>query len=385
MSRSRVDLSVAIPFAIFTIIWGTTWIVIRDQLGTVPAQWSVTYRFAIAAVAMAALARWKGEPLLLGRAGMAVAALLGFLQFVVNFNAVYMAEHHITSGLVATVFALLLIPNSLLAWAFLGQRPSSRFAIGSALAVAGIALLFEHELSEHPARTGAIMVGIALTLVGMLGASAANVFQALERVKRFPLFTLLTWAMVFGALFDGLIAFAVAGPPTIETRPGYWVGVVYLARVRLGAGLQPLSARRPQDRPGQGGLFQRDGADHRDGFFDLARRLSLDRAGDCRRAAGAGRHGDRAQPQPNHGSGARRRLISAASPDTSRAESASRRGPGSFPHRDELGVAAAADPRAAAERAQDDGLREHRARTRAENLQAIDSGWRRPSRRRRPR
>ena len=229
MSRSRVDLSVAIPFAIFTIIWGTTWIVIRDQLGTVPAQWSVTYRFMIAAVAMAALARWKGEPLLLGRAGLAVAALLGFLQFVVNFNAVYMAEHHITSGLVATVFALLLIPNSLLAWAFLGQRPSSRFAIGSALAVAGIALLFEHELSEHPARTGAIMVGIALTLVGMLGASAANVFQALERVKRFPLLTLLTWAMVFGALFDGLIAFAVAGPPTIETRPGYWVGVVYLA------------------------------------------------------------------------------------------------------------------------------------------------------------
>jgi len=33
--------AILVPFAIFTIIWGTTWIVIRDQLGTVPPQWSV--------------------------------------------------------------------------------------------------------------------------------------------------------------------------------------------------------------------------------------------------------------------------------------------------------------------------------------------------------
>ena len=34
---------------------------------------------------------------------------------------------------------------------------------------------------EHPARADAILLGIGLTLVGMLGASAANVFQARER------------------------------------------------------------------------------------------------------------------------------------------------------------------------------------------------------------
>ena len=39
----------SLPFIIFTAIWGSTWIVIRDQLGTVPPQWSVAYRFIIAA------------------------------------------------------------------------------------------------------------------------------------------------------------------------------------------------------------------------------------------------------------------------------------------------------------------------------------------------
>ena len=229
MSDRRVDISIAIPFVIFTFIWGTTWIVIRDQLGTVPAQWSITYRFAIAAIAMAAVARWKGESLRLPLGGLAAAAALGFFQFVVNFNAVYMAEHHITSGLVATVFALLLIPSTLMAWAFLGHRPSGRFVLSSLVAVFGIGLLFVHEFRQHSARADEIALGIGLTLIGMLGASAANVLQAREEIRRFPLFAMLAWSMVFGAVMDALIAFAMTGPPVFDSRPGYWLGVFYLA------------------------------------------------------------------------------------------------------------------------------------------------------------
>src|SRR3954453_10349075 len=81
--------SVVLPFAVFTAIWGSTWIVIRGQLGIVPAQWSVAYRFTIAAVAMAAIAVGKGDGLRLGRGGLGAAAFLGFTQFCINFNAVY--------------------------------------------------------------------------------------------------------------------------------------------------------------------------------------------------------------------------------------------------------------------------------------------------------
>ena len=227
--RGTTPQSVTIPFIIFTAIWGSTWIVIRGQLGTVPAQWSISYRFAIAAAAMAGLALWKREGLRLPAGGILAATVLGFFQFVLNFNAVYMAERQITSGLVATVFALLLIPNSLFAWAILEQRPSKRFALGSLLAVTGIALLFVHELREHPAHAGGAWLGIGLTLGGMLGASVANVFQAIERVRRYPLFTLLAWAMAIGAVMDGLIAFAVAGPPVLDARISYWLGLTYLA------------------------------------------------------------------------------------------------------------------------------------------------------------
>jgi drug/metabolite transporter (DMT)-like permease len=228
-ARAAEFRKVALPFAVFTAIWGSTWIVIRGQLGVVPAQWSVAYRFAIAAAAMAIVAAVKGHSLRLGHKGLAAAVFLGLTQFCVNFNAVYLAERHITSGVVATVFALLLIPSSLLAWAFLGQRPSARFAWSSIFAIAGIVLLFVHELQEHVRSEREIAIGIGLTLVGMLGASAANVMQARPEIRRFPLLALLAWSMAAGAIIDALFAFLFCGAPVIDLRPGYWAGLLYLS------------------------------------------------------------------------------------------------------------------------------------------------------------
>jgi drug/metabolite transporter (DMT)-like permease len=222
---------VVLPFIFFTLIWGSTWIVIRDQLGPVPPQWSVTYRFILAAVAMVAIAVWKKSPLRLERRDWLFVAAIGVFQFCLNFNSVYVAEHFITSGLVATVFALLLIPNSLLAWAMLGQRPGGRFLACSAIAIAGIGLLFWQELRRDQADATAVIAGIAWTLTGVLGASLSNVLQATERARHIPVLTLLAWAMLVGAVVDGLVAVTVAGPPVFEWRPSYWAGLSYLAVV----------------------------------------------------------------------------------------------------------------------------------------------------------
>jgi drug/metabolite transporter (DMT)-like permease len=40
---------------------------------------------------------------------------------------------------------------------------------------------------------------------------------------------MLGWAMLDGALMDALFAIAMAGPPVLDPRPSYWLGLVYLA------------------------------------------------------------------------------------------------------------------------------------------------------------
>jgi drug/metabolite transporter (DMT)-like permease len=227
--RPPLDAAILIPFAIFTLIWGSTWIVIRDQLGSVSPHWSVTYRFIIAASAMFLLAKVQGQRLSLKRDGLIAAFVIGLTQFCINFNSVYLAERHITSGLVATFFALLLIPNAILARIFLQHRVRGRFILGSAVAVAGIACLFAHEIRLHPLGSREVGLGLVLTLVGMLAASSANIYQAMDRARRHPLTALLAWSMAIGSVLDATIAFSVAGPPTFDQRPSYIAGLLYLA------------------------------------------------------------------------------------------------------------------------------------------------------------
>jgi drug/metabolite transporter (DMT)-like permease len=169
---------VLFPFLLITLIWGSTWLVIRDQLGTVPAGWSVTYRFIIAAVAV--------------------------------------------------VFALLLVPNSALGWLFLKHKMTGRFLLGSAIAMAGVALLFVQELRHSEVPTNDILLGIGVTLLAVLAASVSNVMQASERLRHRPVAAMLAWGMFYGLLFDAAFAWFLHGPPVVEARWGYWLGLVYL-------------------------------------------------------------------------------------------------------------------------------------------------------------
>jgi drug/metabolite transporter (DMT)-like permease len=221
-------LAILIPFGIVTLIWGSTWIVIRDQLGTVPASWSVCYRFVVAGAAMIGWALWKREALHLDARGWLFAAALGLAQFCLNFNFVYRAEAHITSGLVAVIFALLLVPNAILARVFLGQRMGAQLMLGSAVAIAGVALLFLHELRDGLAGASDVALGVGLTLAGVLSASAANVMQATPTARAYPMATMLGVAMLIGAAINAAYAGVTVGAPVVEARVAYWLGVFYL-------------------------------------------------------------------------------------------------------------------------------------------------------------
>ena len=219
---------VLIPFIVITLIWGSTWIVIKDQLGPVPPSWSVTYRYVIACVGMFAYAAAKREPLRIGLQGHLLALSFGLPQFFLNFNFVYAAEQYITSGIVAMVFALLLVPNSLFSWFFLKHRIAPRFIAGSAIAIGGVALLFLNEVRTAAAAPGTVLIGIGLTILGVLSASVSNVMQATERLRSRPIASMIAWGMFYGTAANAVFAFAVYGAPVIEYRIGYWVGLFYL-------------------------------------------------------------------------------------------------------------------------------------------------------------
>ena len=219
---------IALPFLTVALIWGSTWLVIKDQVGQVSPSWSATWRFLVAGIAMAGLAKVRGESLRLDARGFRLAALVGIPQFALNFQLVYASEQHLTSGIVAVLYALLLVPNALLARVFLGQPLTGRFLAGSGIAIGGIALLMLHE-ARLAAPGAQAPLGITLAVGGLLSASIANILQSSPQARHVAMVPMLAWAMLIATVINVASAWIIAGPPQIDWHPRYLAGIAYLA------------------------------------------------------------------------------------------------------------------------------------------------------------
>jgi drug/metabolite transporter (DMT)-like permease len=225
---SMLSPKVLIPFMLTGTIWGSTWFVITGQISDVPAAWGVFYRFMLATPALFVLAMVMGNRLKLNRPEHLLALGVGIAQFSGNFLFVYHAESHITSGIVAVMFALLMVPNAIFAKVFIGEKVQGGFIGGSLVAIAGVSLLLAHEWNAAPLG-GNVGLGIVLAIGGMLAASIANVVQANPTGRGVPMVSFLAWAMVYGTAFDLVYALVTVGPPQVPSAWQFWAGTAYLA------------------------------------------------------------------------------------------------------------------------------------------------------------
>ncbi|WP_068086290.1 DMT family transporter [Novosphingobium rosa] len=229
-SKSGFSTQDILGFATVCLMWGSTWLVIKDQIGFLPIGWTVTARFTMAAAGMFLLARLRGEDLSLNRQSALLALAVGLLQFCGNFQFVYRAEHYVTSGLVAVMYALLMAPNALLARIFLGARMTGRFLAGTGVAVIGIALLMVQEYRNAPPSAAMdVALGVGFAIAGTLCASFANVLQASPIGRRQAVVPLIAWSMLFGAAIDAVLAIFLHGAPVLPASPRFWGGVAWLA------------------------------------------------------------------------------------------------------------------------------------------------------------
>jgi drug/metabolite transporter (DMT)-like permease len=228
-----------LPFLIISIIWGSTWLVIRDQLGvgaavSVPPGWSVTYRFIVATTGMAVLALVMRQSLSLPRALHPLLVAMGLFQFVLNFNLVYRAEAYLTSGIVAVLFGLLILPNAALARIWLKTPIGRGFIIGSIFACFGAAMLIINEYQRaadigHVLNPFAVWTGCLFVGAAVLSVSISNVMQASRQFKTQPVVAVVFWAMLYGTAINAVLAYTASGAPVMDWRPSYIGGFTYLA------------------------------------------------------------------------------------------------------------------------------------------------------------
>jgi drug/metabolite transporter (DMT)-like permease len=121
-----------------TLLWGGTFVVLRDILASITPAALVTTRFALAAAVFAAIALVRGRrPTRATLAGGLVAGLAttaGYLCQAIGLTAT-------SAGSSAFLTSTGTLWAALLAWPLLGQRPGAWLAAGLVVAMAGSALL----------------------------------------------------------------------------------------------------------------------------------------------------------------------------------------------------------------------------------------------------
>jgi drug/metabolite transporter (DMT)-like permease len=230
MAAFRASLTTAIAptslFALASVIWGSTWLAITFQLGVVAPEASVVYRFALAAAMLALWCLATGKSLSFPLRQHGWFAAQGTLLFGLNYLGVYLAEQYVASGLVAVLFSLIVFLNLAGVRVFFATPISLRTAIGAALGVAGVTLLFWRELGKSHGDT---LLGIGFGLGATVFACGGNLLAVRNQRHGVPLFPNVAWSMGYGALVIAIVAAIEGTSWGFDPRPAYVLSLLYLA------------------------------------------------------------------------------------------------------------------------------------------------------------
>ncbi|NVK24295.1 MAG: EamA family transporter [Gammaproteobacteria bacterium] len=223
----------AILFILAVMIWGSTWLVITYQLGTVHPLVSVAYRFAIASIILLGYCYWKKlfQPLPLKTHGF--LTLQGICLFGLNYWAVYTGEHYITSALAAVLSTVIIYFNILFGWLLLNKSISKEVVMGALVGIGGVVLLFMPELTQSELSNETVAattwLGIFLVLGGSVLASLGNITSAYTQSIKVAVTHANALSMSYATVFLFVMILVLDIPITFETTPVYIASLFYLA------------------------------------------------------------------------------------------------------------------------------------------------------------
>ncbi len=215
-------------FIIPALIWGSTFFVIKFQLGVVDPNWSVSYRFILAGIILLVFSRLKSLNLQFTFREHLRMAQQGAFLFGFNYWFVYIAEQELISALVAIMFSCIIFMNVLFGKIFLKRVAEKKVFIGALLGILGTILLFKQELiglKPEEIKT----FHLTICFISVVIASLGNITSAYNQSISLPVIQTNAFGMLYGGLIIGLIAFITGPPATIDLSFDYLASLLYLS------------------------------------------------------------------------------------------------------------------------------------------------------------
>lgn len=208
------------------LIWGSTWMAIRLQLGIVDPMITIIYRFTGASFIIFIYCLLSRRSLKFSLNTHIYMFLQGICTFALNYWLFYVAQQVITSGLAAVLFSLLVFMNLMNATLFLKAQVKRSVLSGAFLGLVGIAFLFQPEF-HRIAFTGKTWLMIGFGLVATYIFSIGNIISARNQKKGLPLVQSTAFSMLYGVLFLSTLAWIRGKSFTIDFSVHYLGALLY--------------------------------------------------------------------------------------------------------------------------------------------------------------
>jgi len=221
-------LSTAQLFSACVAIWGSTWLAITFQLGRVPPEASVFYRFLLAALLIFAWCAVRGVRMRLSAREHAWTALQGMLMFSASYLFVYYAEQHVVSGLVAVGYSASPLLAMLGMRAFFGAPMTPPVIGGSLMGIVGITLVFWPEIA-HIRGGGSAALGAIFTAIAVILSSMGSLVAHRNHEHQYALWPSMAWGMLYGSCLSLAVTLVLGKPLLFEATVPYVLSLLYLS------------------------------------------------------------------------------------------------------------------------------------------------------------
>jgi drug/metabolite transporter (DMT)-like permease len=223
-----MPLRVLLVYVAVSVIWGSTWSVIRVGLEDLPPLLFAGLRMALAAVLLLPLA-WRRGALRGLEPGVAPrVAWVGLLQIAVPYGLMFVAQQWVPSALAAILFATFPVWIVLLGRALLpGERLRASQLASAAIGICGVAVLEAPHLASVES-SPLLAVGSGLVVLASIVVALANVLVRRHLLSVSPLAMTAGQTAVGAAALLAAAALAERGAHAAFT-PAAVAALVYLA------------------------------------------------------------------------------------------------------------------------------------------------------------
>nr|BDT28363.1 DMT family transporter [Bacteriovorax sp. HI3] len=216
-------------FSVCSLIWGTTWFVIKFQIDSTGPIAGVFFRYVLAALMMFAInIFFIKKSLKYPLANHKFFMLQGLFNFCLNYILTYVSEQYINSGLVALTFTVLIYFNMLGMKLIYKKEIYKNVIYGAIMGFFGIIFLFWREIANFSADKVTIF-GIVIGIVATLFASIGNMFAYKNHQLKVPVMTFNAWGMLYGACFSLIIGLIQGESFHFPSTPSFLLSLSYLS------------------------------------------------------------------------------------------------------------------------------------------------------------